>query len=370
MKFIVSSSSLLKHLQQISGVINANAEVQHNHANDSVLADLKGLKSTLASGDLFSWDGSNVVAQASSAFATATALNDLQSDVNGKVDQTDFNNLETTVGDKASQSALDDVVSDLSDLTTTVGQKLNSADQYISSVAAGVLSVTAGELSIDLNSYATTTALNASIFISSVDATVPELSVDGAGELSVNLSAYAKTEDISDFVTSSELATELSPYALQTELSSKADASALNDYVQIASLGTEFSNLGTAEVGANNTFKHNKKQERVKQVSFSNTFSEVLSLPASNSMAYLVEVECVYRTSDLSKNGSVKYSAVWKKLEGTCSYVQESASALGDCTGEEFQVVNSSGNMSVQVKGSTSMTNSGEVSVFARWMEC
>jgi hypothetical protein len=55
-----------------NGRIKHNASVQYLHGDDSLLADIQGL--TLASGDVLSFNGSNIVPKASSDFANASDL--------------------------------------------------------------------------------------------------------------------------------------------------------------------------------------------------------------------------------------------------------------------------------------------------------
>ena len=348
-------------ISSASGVINHNAEVVHNHANDSVLADLKALKSTLGASDLFMWNGSNVVAQPSGDFAQS-------SDLAEKLDVSVFETFRDTsvpttylrIDDASTQYA---TVSQLELANTAISGKAESSalSSYLTTADASTTYVASSAFYDDLE-----------VTISNLDSILSTKAVQSdLTDLQTVVSGKASASDLSDLqtvVSGKASASDLSD--LQTVVNGKADILALDAYVVGANLGYELTVLPTIEVGQNNTFKHNKKQERVKQVSFTDTFAEVLSLPASNSMAYFVDVECVYKKSDLSKCGSVKYSAVWKKESGTCSYVEESLNTLGDTSGEEFQVINVSGNMSIQVKGSTKMSNSGEVCVCAKWVEC
>jgi len=325
-------------ISSASGVINHNSEVVHNHANDSVLADLKALKSSLANGDLFKWDGTNVVAQASSDFANASDLpnyvasadqyiqsvsaplsvtaNELSIDLNSyalaselsaKASQADLDTLQGVVDGKASQSALDDVVQDVTDANTAISTKLNSADQFIQSVAA-------------------------------------PLSVSGS-ELSVDLSNYLTSADISD----------------------KLDT---------ANLSGAISDLSTLEVGADAVFKHAVKQEKVKTTAYS-TYNvapnnEIYAFAGSDDKVYNIKCCAVYRKADNSISGKIEYDGLWIRTNGAFTVMHNSQSLLGGCVGHELVLENSAGQLSVKVQGSQSsgVGSSGQCSVHSEFIEC
>lgn len=328
-------------LRSATGLIHHDSEVSHNHANDSFLSDLKGLKGILTNGDLIQFNGSQLVAKQASDFANA---------------------------------------SDLADY-------LQEADQVVKSVASGVLSVSGGgELNIDLSSYALSGDLSGKLdssdqVVKSVDVT-GALNLNGSGELSVDLSSYALSTDLANKLdtTSQYIQSVSAPLSvsggneLSIDLSSYLQSADLSDYLETSNLGTSFTALSTAEVGSDSTFKHNSKRERVKLSAYSGSFTESLSISGDDDKCYSVKATVVYRNTDSTAHGKVKYEAVWKRASGTMSVVagSDSQSHSGDCTGTEFQAINQSGNVSLQVKGSNTggVGSTGFSVVAAKWVEC
>ena len=294
------------HLTSKNGEIKANVPVTFLHADDSFLADVKGLKGTLASGDLLKFDGTNVVAQASSAFAQASALSDYLTTAN------------------ASSTYLTSA--------TASSTYLAQANEFVQSVEAGVLSVSAGELSIDLSSY----LQSANQYVKSVGS---NLSVNGSGELTVDLSGLLVSGDLSG-------------------------------YLQAADLGAEITSLAVVDAAV---MKVGAKREKGTTVAYTGSFAQALSIPMTNNKGYRVCIEAVYRKSDHSKFGSLKYEAIYKRIADECVLVAatDSWSVVGDCAGDELEVVDATGNASIRVKGSASggVGSAGDVSVSAYWIE-
>lgn len=321
-----------------SGVVNYNSEVVHHHHNDSVLADLKGLKSSLANGDLFKWNGTNVVAHASSDFIATSDLQNyvtsadeyiqsvsaplsvtahelsidlnsyaLSADLSAKASQSDLDTLQGEVNGKASQGDLDNVVQDVTDANTAISTKLNSADQFIQSVSAP-FSVVGSELSADLSNYLT-------------------------------------SADVSD----------------------KLDT---------ADLSSAISDLSTLEVGADAVFKHAVKQEKVKTTAYSDynvaPNNEIYAFAGSNDKVYNIKCCAVYRKADNSISGKIEYDGLWIRTAGAFTVMHNSQSLLGGCVGHELVLENSAGQLSVKVQGSQSagVGSSGQCSVHSEFIEC
>jgi len=347
-------------ISSVSGVINHQAEVVHNHANDSVLADLKSLKSTLNSGDVFKWNGANVVAQNVSEFAAASDVSDLQSAVSGKADASALADYLTT----SAASSTYALASDLSDLQSTVSGKADSSAlaSYLTSADASSTYALASDLSsvqTDLSSKADSSALAS--YLTTADASSTYALASDLSSVQTDLSNKADSSALASYLTTADAS---STYALQT---------ALGDYVQSSNLGGDITSLGSVEVGGNSTFKHGAKEERVKEQAYTGSFVEVLSIGGvDDNRVVVVDVSAVYRKSDSSKNGRVEYKALWKRSAGTFSIVGSTDSALisGDADGSELAVENSSGNVSIKIKGGSNLGTAGNCVVFARWYAC
>jgi len=209
---------------------------------------------------------------------------------------------------------------------------LAQASEFVQSVEAGVLSVSAGELSIDLSSY----LLSANQYVKSVGS---NLSVNGAGELTVDLSGLLVSGDLSG-------------------------------YLQTANLGSAVTSLAVVDASV---MKVGAKRDKGATVTYTGSFAQALSIPMTNDKGYKVCIEAVYRKSDRSKFGSLKYEAIYKRIADECVLVAgtDSWSVVGDCAGDELEVIDATGNASIRVKGSASagVGSAGDVSVNAYWIE-
>lgn len=290
-----------------SGHLVINPDVTFSHADASFLADLKGLKGTLVNGDLVKFDGSNLVAKASSDFASASALSDYLTTADASAGYVAKSELDTSVSGQG---------------------YIKGTDQYVQSVGSN-LSVTGSQLNVDLSALQVAANLDADVgtagyikaagqYVRSVGA---NLAVDGSGELTVDLSSVENPD--------------------------------LSGYLQTASLQTEISNLATLNVPA---VQQGAVWSKNKTQAYTGSATECLAIACANDKVYKLKVQAVYNNDDHTAFGAIAYEALWKRISGTASLVasSDSFSAMGACDGSELSFVDSSGNISVRIKGSAS----------------
>lgn len=290
-----------------SGHLVINPDVTFSHADASFLADLKGLKGTLVNGDLVKFDGSNLVAKASSDFASASDLSDYLTTADASADYVAKSELDTSVSGQG---------------------YIKGTNQYVQSVGSN-LSVTGSQLNVDLSALQVAANLDADVgtagyikaagqYVRSVGA---NLAVDGSGELTVDLSSVENPD--------------------------------ISGYLQTANLQTEITNLAVLSVP---NVQQGAEWTRNKTQAYTGSATECFSVACVNDKVYHIKAKALYNNDDHSAFGAIEYSALWKRASGTVTLIADSDSyaVKGACDGSELSFVNSSGNLSIRIKGSAS----------------
>lgn len=350
-------------ISSVSGSVVHNAPVSHMHADDSLLHDLKELKSSLVADDLLQFDGTNLTARplsdfalsgdlsgkldvsqfetfrdttAPSTYATLTQKEDLETQISGKVSQTDFDDLETVVNGKLSSvdaSTTYATLTQLSTLETEVDGKIDLSLADASYASLAQLTTLQGE--VDLKALQSDHVALESVVNGKISAS--EQYIQDVGS---NLSVSANV--------------------LSVDLSSK---------LSVADLGSEWSALNEASI---NYLSVGSKKYSCTTHTYSNTLTAKYNVSLTANKVYLVKVDAVYRSSTFGSFGAVSYRAMWKRESNTASLINSSDSALlsGACDGSELVLSNSSGNVSVSVQGSAGVTDDGSCSISVEVQEC
>ncbi|NBX76514.1 MAG: hypothetical protein EBQ92_08160 [Proteobacteria bacterium] len=301
------------HLSSKSGVIQHNAKVQYNHADDSMLNDFKGLKPSLVNGDLFTFDGDNVV-----TVSRATLLTDY--------------------------------------VTST-----SASDTYLSKTDAGTTYVASADLdsAVATAGYAKT-------------ADLPSLSgYQVHADLDADVAALSYIKSTGEFIQSVGTHLSVSANELNVDLSGLLTSADLSGYLQTSDLQTAVTNLSQLEVPE---LKQGAKITKNKTQAYTGSYFEAVDIPTVNNKMYRVSVKACYNNDAHDAFGSVEYKALWKRVSGTASLIadSDSASAFGACAGDELSLLNSSGDISVQIKGSSSggVGAAGACNLHVSWQEC
>ena len=343
------------------GDVVLNPSVTFANVNDSFLKDLKELKGDLASGDLIKFNGSNLIAQASSEFAAASELSnyvasaDLDADVSAAGYIKAAGQFVRSVGVNLAVDGSGELTVDLSSfqasasLDTDVGAAgyIKSADQYVRSVGSNLAVDGSGGLTVDLSSFQASATLDTDVgaagyiktagqYVRSVGA---NLAVDGSGELTVDLSSVENPD--------------------------------LSGYLQTASLQTAITNLATLEVPA---VQQGAVWSKNKTQAYTGSATECLSIACVNDKVYKIKVDAVYNNDDHTAFGAMHYEALWKRISGSASLVSgsDSYTAMGACDGSELSFVDSAGSISVRIKGSASdgVGTAGAANIQVSAQEC
>ena len=396
-------------ISSVNGVINHNAEVQHNHANDSVLADIKSLKSTLQSGDVFKWNGSNVVAQASGDFAlssdlsskasqsdfetlrdltlpttylrlddasttyaTLTQHNDLITVVSGKANGSDVSSLQTDVGTlqtsvSSLQSDVGTLQTDVANVQSDVSGKASQSD--VSTLQGDVSTLQTGVSA--LQGDVSTLQTNVSSLQGDVSSKASQSALDALDVVVANKALQSDLTSLQTVVDGKASQSALDN--LDTVVAGKASQSDLNTLqtdlnlkLYLQDLGSEWSSLGGASISAmtiSNTkyFGHS--------VVLQDNYTTLFNHTTQDGKVYFVKIRAVYKSSDMSNIGYINYQGVWKNVGSTNSVIASSDSydAL-NCNGSELLVSGSVNAVSVQVKRGA--IGAGSVSVHFEATEC